>query len=269
MNRTIVARRGALAAALLVAFALPALADAPEAAAPEKKGWFNRLRHSGEATAAEPQAPAPAPTPSSAAAPAAAPAATPAAAPAPPPAPTPGLEKTLARLRVSPLGKDPQAIPYLDLVEHGTATPPQLNDFAAYVAYRGLVGQAVEIQKAAVKADPSKPTYWVNLGTMHRALREFGDAEGAYRQALDLDPANALAYYNLGTVLDAKEDYDGAVESYRRALILDPKLGDPRVNPQVVGNERMLVVKLLISQTQSGSLALPLVTVQDKDAPKK
>ena len=269
MNRTIRLRRGALAAAFLVVFAAPALADSAG-----KKGWFNRLR--GTETEAKPeaqaqgQAPPATPAPATTAAPpAAAETVAPAAVAAPVPEPTAGLGKTVARLRVSPLGKDAQALPYLDLIERGAATPPQLNDFAAYVAYRGLVGQAVEIQKAAVKLDSSKPTYWVNLGTMHRALRNFGDSESAFRHALDLDPANALAYYNLGTVLDAKEDYDGAVEAYRRALILDPKLGDPRVNPQVVGNERMLVVKLLISQTQSGALALPLLTVQDKAAPKK
>jgi hypothetical protein len=70
-------------------------------------------------------------------------------------------------------------------------------------------------------------------------------------------------------VLDAQEHYDDALEAFRRALILDPKLADPRVNPQVVGNDRMLAVKLLIAQTQAGALALPLITVQDKGGAKK
>lgn len=248
MNRSTVARRGALAAALLAALALPAPASA---------GWFNRLRGSGDAAAETEKAQQEAAKETEKLE-AQATGTT-----------SIGLEKVVARLRVTPLGRDPQAIPYLDLAEKGTATPPQLNDFAAYVAFRGLVGQAVEFQKVAVKLDGKNPTYWLNLGTMQRALREFSAAEAAFKRALDLDPANALAYYNLGTVLDAQGNYDGAVEAYRRALILDPKLGDPRVNPQVVGNDRMLAVKLLIAQTQSGALSLPLLTVQDKAEPKK
>lgn len=250
MNRSTVSRRSALAAALLAVVVLPASAASA--------GWFNRLRGSGdgngtehekaqqEAAEAQAQLEAQATGPTSI-----------------------GLEKVVARLRVTPLGRDPQAIPYLDLAERGTATAPQLNDFAAFVAYRGLVGQAVEFQKAAVKLDRANATYWLNLGTMQRSLREFGAAGAAFKRALELDPANALAYYNLGTVLDAESDYDGALEAYRRALILDPRLGDPRFNPQVVGNDRMLAVKLLIAQTQSGALSLPLLTVQDKEAPKK
>jgi tetratricopeptide (TPR) repeat protein len=258
MIRTNVTVRGVLAVALL-ALAVPAARAAVSGTPdPAAKGWFNRLRGGGsdaggatskaEKEAAEQTQKLEAQAVAGASL---------------------GLEKTVARLRVTNLGKDPQAVPYLDLIERGTATAPQLNDFAAYVAYRGLVGQAVEFQRAAVKLDGTQATYWLNLGTMQRALRQFGSAESAFQRAIQIDPANALAYYNLGTVLDAQEKYDDGLEAFRRALILDPKLADPRVNPQVVGNDRMLVVKLLIAQTQSGAMSLPLITVQDKGGAKK
>ena len=258
MSRTNVTVRGALAAALLV-LVVPAVAAAPAAVPdPAAGGWFNKLRGGGsdgatEQAKAEQEAAAQTQKLEAEAIAGA----------------SLGLEKTVARLRVTSLGKDPQAIPYLDLVDRGTATAPQLNDFAAYVAYRGLVGQAIEFQRAAVKLDGANATYWLNLGTMQRALRQFGSAESAFQRAIEIDPANALAYYNLGTVLDAQEKYDDALEAFRRALVLDPKLADPRVNPQVVGNDRMLVVKLLLAQTQSGALSLPLITVQDKGGAKK
>lgn len=258
MIRTNLKVRGAVAAAL-VAFAVQAVpAGAPEDQDAAARGWFNRLRGGGSDAASEQAKAEKEAAEQTQKLEEQAVAGT-----------SLGLEKTVARLRVTNLGKDPQAVPYLDLIERGTATAPQLNDFAAYVAYRGLVGQAVEFQRAAVKLDGTQATYWLNLGTMQRALRQFGSAESAFRRAIQIDPANALAYYNLGTVLDAQEKYDDGLEAFRRALILDPKLADPRVNPQVVGNDRMLVVKLLLAQTQSGALSLPLITVQDKGGAKK
>jgi tetratricopeptide (TPR) repeat protein len=177
------------------------------------------------------------------------------------------LDRIVARLRVGPIGQDVLAVPYLDLIETGQATASELNDFASYVARKGLVEDALEFQRRAIELDPKNSRLWLNLGTLQRGVRRPGAAEAAYRRAIDLDPANALAWYNLGVVQDARDEYEPAIESFRRAFTLDPTLADAKVNPQVVGNDRMLVVQLLLSQQKTGALGLPLVPMQTRAAP--
>jgi len=177
------------------------------------------------------------------------------------------IERVVARLRVGPIGRDAAAAPYLDLIGTGRATAAEMNDFAAYVARKGLLEEALEIQHKAIDLDPRSSTLWLNLGTLQRGVRRSGAAQAAYRRAIDLDPSNALAWYNLGVVQDTQGDYDDSVESFRRALTLDPTLADAKVNPQVVNNDRMLVVQLLLSQQKTGALGLPLVPMQLRPAP--
>jgi tetratricopeptide (TPR) repeat protein len=203
-------------------------------------------------------------------------------APAPPPAgthvavaavlPDPSLLKINKHLKEGPIGRDANARAYLDLIEVGGASTAQLNDFAAYLAKRGMPRVALAYQQYAVRLDGNDPTLLLNLGTLHQTLHETGSAESAFRKCLDIDPNFALAHYNLGTAYDTQKKYDEAIEEYRRALVLDPSLGDPRKNPQVVNNENLLAVKLQIYANQAGSLGLPLKQMQPdvsaKPAPK-
>jgi tetratricopeptide (TPR) repeat protein len=126
---------------------------------------------------------------------------------------------------------------------------------------------ALAFQEYAVKLDDKDATLWLNLGTLRRTTGALGPAEAAFKSAIALDAANAMAHYNLGAAYDADKHYDEAVEEYRRALVLDPELADPRKNPQVVNNERLLAVKLQIYSEQAGSLGLPLLQMQ-KNEPK-
>ena len=126
---------------------------------------------------------------------------------------------------------------------------------------------ALTFQEYAVKLDVSDPTLWMNLGTIRRTTGALGPAADAFKNAIAIDPASAMAHYNLGAVYDADKKYDDAIEEYRRALVLDPELADPRKNPQVVNNNRMLAVKLQIYAEQAGALGLPLLQMQ-KEEPK-
>jgi tetratricopeptide (TPR) repeat protein len=180
--------------------------------------------------------------------------------------PDASLTKTIEVLRRGPLGSEHDAVAYLDLIAGGGATPAQVNDFAAYVARRGMPKAAMTIQDYAIRLNPENATLWANLGTIRRTNGSLGPAASAYKKALAIDPADALAHYNLGAVYDAEKNYDAAIEEYRRALVLDPELADPRKNPQVVYNENLLAVKLQIYNHQAGSLGLPLRQMQ-KDAP--
>lgn len=246
-------------AASLAVFAL-ALGAAPAAFA-EDNWWTPRLRDKELATA-EPEAQLLA---SSAGAPAGQQAEEMAA----PTLPDASLAKLTAALREGPIGTDPNAVAYLDLIDTGRASAAQVNDFAAYLAKRGMPRVALAFQQHALRLDRANPTLWLNLGTLHRNLLSYGPATTAFKKAIALDPNNALAHYNLGAVYDAQKNYDAAIEEYRRALVLDPDLADPRKNPQVVNNENLLAVKLEIYQNQAGSLGLPLLQMQKPaEAPK-
>jgi tetratricopeptide (TPR) repeat protein len=258
----------AVAAAIAATVFLPAATPSARADGGESSWWVPRLR-SKEAAAEQQQQQAREEVPNN-------------TAPAPPPAgthaaveavlPDSSLLKLNKHLKEGPIGRDANARAYLDLIEVGGASPAQLNDFAAYLAKRGMPRVALAYQQYAVRLDGSDPTLLLNLGTLHQTLHETGPAESAFRKCLDIDPNHALAHYNLGTVYDTQKRYDDAIEEYRRALVLDPSLGDPRKNPQVVNNEHLLAVKLEIYANQAGSLGLPLKQMQPdasaKPAPK-
>jgi len=187
----------------------------------------------------------------------------PAGKPAPPP-PMPGSDvvKLCKALRDGAIGKEANSRAYIDLIEAGQASPAQVNDFAAYLARRGMPKIALKFQQYAVQLAPNDTTLLLNLGTLYQNVNEHGSAESAFKKAIAIDPNNALAHYNLGVSYDAQKDYDSAIEQYRIALVIDPELGDARKNPQIVNNEHMLEVKLQIYRNLAGSIGLPLKQMQ-------
>ena len=183
--------------------------------------------------------------------------------------PDSALLKSIEGLRSTSIGAEPTAVAYLDRIAEGQATAPVVNDFAAYLAKRGMPKLALGFQEYAVKLQPADPTLWLNLGTIRATTGSSGGAAAAFKKAIALEPGNAWAHYNLGAVYDADKNYDAAIEEYRRALVLDPDLADPRKNPQVVNNENLLAVKLEIYRNQAGALGLPLLQMQKPVAKPK
>jgi tetratricopeptide (TPR) repeat protein len=181
---------------------------------------------------------------------------------APPPVPPAefrDLAAIQARIRQGASADDPVVRGYLDLVDRGVASAAQLNDFAILLGRRGYYPAAVQYQRVAVRLQSTNPTYWVNLGTLQRSIGDQSAAGSAFKRALTFDPNHARAHYYLGTVYESQGKYDSAVEEYRVALTLDPRLGDPKYNPEVVRNDRMLVVRLLNYAGQSAAMALPVL----------
>jgi tetratricopeptide (TPR) repeat protein len=195
--------------------------------------------------------------------------ATPVPAPAALVVPDPALQNTIELVRRSPVGKEPNAIAYLDLMTAGHASAAQVNDFAAYIAKRGMPKVAISFQQYALRLDPENAILWQNLGTIQRTTGALGPAATSFKKAITINPISALAHYNLGAVYDAQGSYDDAIEEYRRALVLEPDLADPRKNPQVVNNDNLLAVKLHIYHDQAGSLGLPLLQLQKPAPPPK
>lgn len=205
---------------------------------PEKTGFWRRLWPRQDEVGAAPAAPA-------------------AEAPGRSGAPTRRLAVTQDRLRDGRVGKDPTGRRFLDLVDGGAPTAAQLNDFGIWLSGQGMPDAAEEYFRAALALDRGNAEVWNNLGMVQTRLGDAG-ARGSYQRAIALDPSLALAHYNLGTVLDASGAYDDAIEEFTRALTLDPRLGDPVYNPQVVHNERLLVVRLALYERKTKTLGLPM-----------
>lgn len=77
------------------------------------------------------------------------------------------------------------------------------------------------------------PTYapaYINLGTLHFHLREYGRAEELYRQATVADPTYVLAFFDLGNVLDELGSYDDSIAAYQHAVTLAPRYADAHYN---------------------------------------
>jgi tetratricopeptide (TPR) repeat protein len=172
-----------------------------------------------------------------------------------------GLQEAQDILRANEIAQDPTVAEYIELIDRAEASPQQLAAFGSFLGQNGMNRLALEYYAAAPSIEQDDPIIWLNVGTLHRQLQQYSDAESAYSRALSIDLNNAFAHYNLGAVYDEQRKYDAALEEYRIALTLDPSLGDPEVNPQAANNERLLAVKLMLYQQQIGNLGLPLVEV--------
>jgi tetratricopeptide (TPR) repeat protein len=170
-----------------------------------------------------------------------------------------GLARVQETLREDSIGQDPTVRAYLDLIDSGEASPHQLAAFGNFLSQNGRTRDAMEYYAVALGMERNDPILWMNVGTLHRQLQEFSMAASAYSKALAIEPTNAFAHYNLGSVLDEMGKYEEAVKEYKEALSLDPTLGDPAYNPQAANNEKLLAVKLMLYQQQTGTLGLPLV----------
>lgn len=175
------------------------------------------------------------------------------------PVPLPSdLRKICARLASSPLATDPFAADYLNRLTAGQPSAQDMNDFGVLLGRKYYLKDAEAFFKAATGLDKTNTDYWLNLGTVRLQRNKLSSSLVAYEKALDLDPNRALTHYDIGVVHDYMRNYDHAVDSFTRALALDPSLGDPKVNPLAVNNDRLMVVNLLLYQAREGGLAMPL-----------
>jgi tetratricopeptide (TPR) repeat protein len=90
--------------------------------------------------------------------------------------------------------------------------------------------RAIKIYQEIMELDPSFAPAWINLGTIHFHLREFGWAEQLYRRATEIDPTYVLAFFDLGNVLDELQRPDESITAYQRAIALAPGYADAHYN---------------------------------------
>lgn len=86
----------------------------------------------------------------------------------------------------------------------------------------GRHAEAIEASKKAVGIRPSSESYF-NIGLANYYLKQYREAEQAYRQAIKLDPYNAAdAYYALGLTYRDWGQFDEEVQAYKQAIRLKP-----------------------------------------------
>jgi len=82
--------------------------------------------------------------------------------------------------------------------------------------------EAIEASKKAVNIRPSAESYF-NIGLANYYLKQYRDAEAAYRQSIKLDPYGAAdAYYALGLTYRDWNRPDEEIQAYKHAIRLKP-----------------------------------------------
>lgn len=86
----------------------------------------------------------------------------------------------------------------------------------------GKHAEALEASKKAVSLRPSAESYF-NIGLASFYLKQYKEAENAYRQSIKLDPYNAAdAHYALGLVYRDWSKPDDEIQAYKQAIRLRP-----------------------------------------------
>jgi len=86
----------------------------------------------------------------------------------------------------------------------------------------GRHAEALEASKKAVTLRPSAESYF-NIGLASYYLKQYKEAENAYRQSIKLDPYNAAdAQYALGLVFRDWGKPDEEIQAYKQAIRLRP-----------------------------------------------
>src|SRR6185295_9323605 len=81
---------------------------------------------------------------------------------------------------------------------------------------------AIEASRKAVSIRPSAESYF-NIGLANYYLKQYREAEAAYRQAIKIDPYNSAdAYYALGLTYRDWGQFDDEIQAYKQALKLKP-----------------------------------------------
>jgi tetratricopeptide (TPR) repeat protein len=81
-----------------------------------------------------------------------------------------------------------------------------------------------------LEIDPGYAAAYINLGTIHFHMRQYGRAEELYRRASEIDSGYVLAFFDLGNVLDELERPEESIAAYRRAVALAPRYADAHYN---------------------------------------
>jgi tetratricopeptide (TPR) repeat protein len=109
-------------------------------------------------------------------------------------------------------------------------TVAQMFNHAIDCHQAGRLGEAEQLYRATLRADPTHFGALHNLGVLSTGLGRPAEAVALLRQALARDPNSAMAHNNLGNALQATSALQAAIACYDRALAIEPTLAEARNN---------------------------------------
>jgi tetratricopeptide (TPR) repeat protein len=121
----------------------------------------------------------------------------------------------------------------LPLRRLGAESPKGVQELFLSAVHAEELGEklrAIRVYEEIMKLDSTFAPAWINLGTIHFHLRQFGRAEELYRKATQIDPNYVLAFFDLGNVLDELQRPDESILAYRKAVELSPRYADAHYN---------------------------------------
>ena len=109
----------------------------------------------------------------------------------------------------------------------------------AYMYYsNGLLDEAVEEYKTAIKNEPHKFEYYNNLGTILTKQKKFNEAISIYKKAIEISPSYIDAHYNLAVTYWEINNWTGVISEFEKVLRLNPNRTD--VNKYIESAKRKL-----------------------------
>ena len=150
----------------------------------------------------------------------------------------PGKQRFVDSARAELLKLDPSRGPPPPQAPPETVSPPPLpmaprGDGASLRAQAdelrraGKLAEAATAYRRAVDADRGNLDLYNDLGNVYFALKQYGDAAGAFSDATKRDPSYALGWYNLAHALRKGDHPREASEAYRQYIKLKPEDPDP------------------------------------------
>jgi tetratricopeptide (TPR) repeat protein len=117
-----------------------------------------------------------------------------------------------------------------DIAKHVLAAQPQTAEaehLLGIIAHQsGKLADAIAHVRRATEIDPNAALYHANLGEMQRLSGRADLAAQAARRALELNPDYPGALSNLGIALYEQQQYEEALSCYDRAIALDANFAD-------------------------------------------
>ena len=93
----------------------------------------------------------------------------------------------------------------------------------AALGANGMLPEAVEAFREAIRIDPENPRFHSSLGLALAKLERLDEAVESFGRALRLDPGSAEAHQYLALVLERKGRVSEAIEHMSRAAMLKPE----------------------------------------------
>ncbi len=101
---------------------------------------------------------------------------------------------------------------YRQLAALANVPPGSAKQLEAMLLFaEGKPAEALAILEKMEKAGRASPEFYLRIGQGHRALKQWSEAEAAYKRALKLDPDNAYAHLGMAeTYLAQRRNFDAA-----------------------------------------------------------